>query len=119
MEKQDPDTFDSLEQDTAGDTGDASYIAPDEPMAVHAYGTTRAEERAGETFAERTKHTNPDFDEGDLAESVDTVGRLIQPGDEDVDAIDDEASVVAWAVGDDADLSAEEAAMHTINTDES
>jgi len=113
MSTNDPDIFNKYDEDEAGDVGDEGYTAPDEPMASHAYGTTLEEERAGETFAERDKHTIDEFDEDDLAEVTDSIGHLSAPGDEDVDAIDSEAAMVASDEGaEDDDLSAEEAAMH-------
>jgi len=112
MEKQGPDQFNSLEQDVAGDVDDDSYVAPDEPMGVHAYGTTVAEQRSGETFDQRSKHTNPEFDGSELESDERKVGRMVQPGDEDVDLRDDEATVIALDQGSDDDMSAEERAMH-------
>lgn len=111
-----PDKFDYLEQDAAGDQDSDTYIPPDEPMGSHAYGTTLAEERAGETFDERTKHTNSEvFDDEtgptDPSEG-EAVGRLVQPGDEAIDAVDEESNTVASEDGEMDDLTAEESAMH-------
>ncbi len=112
-----PDQFDYLEQDTAGDQEGATYVAPDQPMGAQNFGTTASEERAGETFQYRDKHTNPEVWEDAPTESGEAVGRLVQPGDEDVDLVDDETAAVASDSGDmglaEGDMSAEEAAMHT------
>jgi hypothetical protein len=108
-----PDEFDYEDEDPAGDGETASYTAPDEPLGSHAFGTTSAEEREGESFDSRDRHTNPEVFERDAYVASD-VGHLVQPGDEDVDAIDLETNTVAMDEGDDdEDLSAEEAAMHT------
>lgn len=111
-----PDQFDYIEQDPAGDQDGASYIAPDEPMGSHNFGTTAAEERAGETFAYRDKHTNPEVWEEEQVVSGEPVGRLVQPGDEAIDVTDDEATSVALDshdMGDEGGMTAEEAAMHS------
>ena len=116
MSKQpiEPDLFDNFEEDPAGGSDAAAYSPPEEPMGAQTYGTTASEERAGETFGQRDKHTNPDvFDEA-LRETSAPIGRLVQPGDEEVDLTDNEANTVAWDTGeDDGDLSAEESAMHS------
>ena len=113
-----PDKFDYLDEEPAGDGLTASYVAPEEPMGVQSFGTTAAEQRLGETFQQRVKHMNPETwargrTEIDLERRV---GRIVQPGDEDVNLADLEASTVAWRSNDVSELTAEEAAMHT--TDE-
>ena len=86
-----PDIFNYDEQDPAGDQDD-SYSAPDEPMGAHSVGVTAAEGRLGETLAERAKHERPEVSQP----LTGGVGRLLQPGDEDVDLEDTEADVVDW-----------------------
>jgi len=113
MKKQDSGSSGSAEQDSVGDGEDGGYIPPDEPMGVQSFGTTVAEQRAGESFDQRSRHTTNEFDEADLAEPIEEVGQLVAPGDEDVDASDTEAAVIAWEQGAGDELSAEEAAMHT------
>lgn len=108
------DLFNSDDQDPAGDA-EGTYIPPDEPLGAQSFGTTRAEERQGEGFDRRSRHTtsedvdNPSFDPT-------RVGQLVQPGDEDIDSWDDEATAVATdeGVGIEGDYSAEEAAMHIV-----
>ncbi len=112
MENQGPDVFSSLDQDVAGDVDDDSWSPPDEPMGSHAYGTTLEEERAGEPFEIRDRHTLPEVGEHPYSYTASRVGRLVQPGDEDVDDIDDESNVIAREQDDGGDDSAEEAAMH-------
>lgn len=109
-----PGKFDYDEQDIAGDGPDSTWIPPDEPMGSHSHGITAAEQREGETFQQRDRHTDPEVFERGITEPVLPVGRLVQPGDEDVDVIDSEAGSLATDSGeDDGDMSAEEVAMHT------
>lgn len=109
-----PDQFDYLDEDIgAGDGPDSTYIAPDEPMGSHSVGVTAEEERRGETFDERTKHTTPEVWERPIGDGEPPLGTLVTAGDHDVDDVDDESNVVAtdagYGVG---SPSAEEAAMH-------
>jgi hypothetical protein len=89
MSKQpkEPDLFGSDTDDPAGDSPDASWTPPDEPMASNSYGTTEKETRHGESLAERDRHTDPE------------------------DAVYGDGDV--WSENDADDISAEEAAMHT------
>lgn len=107
-----PDQFDYDEQDAAGDQ-DESYIAPDAPMAVQSRGTTAKEQREGETFAERDRHTTPEVWERPLEESA-AVHQLVQPGDDDVAEIDLEAQLLARELDlqEGVDLANEDAAVH-------
>jgi len=110
-----PDRSNYEEQDVTGDGPDSTWIPPDEPMGSHSYGTTTNEQRRGETFDNRQRHTIPEVFDLDIHEPVPPVGRLLQPGDEDVSSTDEEATTVAFDQGeDDGDMSAEESAMHTI-----
>ncbi|HUP84045.1 MAG TPA: hypothetical protein VM143_00125 [Acidimicrobiales bacterium] len=96
---------------------DEGLIPPrDHPQGVEEFGITAAEQRAGEPLADRVLREEPDFDEGTVAQAADDaiVGQLVEPGGEDVDAIDDEKDAIAAAIGadDEVALSAEESAMH-------
>jgi hypothetical protein len=108
-----PDLFNSEDQDPAGDA-EGTYIPPDEPLGSQSWGTTAEEEREGETFNQRSKHMNAEDD--DMGNDSTRAGQLVQPGDEDVDGIDDESNTVALDEGFsvDGDYSAEEAAMHIV-----
>lgn len=108
---------------------DEGLIPPgDTPIAADEYGVTAAEQRTPEPMSERVTRELPDMmaddidlDDADLrygepAEGDPIRGRLVQPGDEDVDEIDDEKDVVATLIGeDDAGMSAEEAALHIVD----
>jgi hypothetical protein len=109
------DLFDSEDQDENIGDSDDTYIPPDEPLGSHSFGTTSTEERLGEGFERRTKHTKPEDQDNPAADPT-RVGQLVQPGDEDVDAYDDESNVIAVDEGEgfEGDYSAEEAAMHVI-----
>jgi hypothetical protein len=109
------DVFSTEDQDENVGDSDNTYIPPDEPLGSHAFGTTLAEEREGEGFARRMKHTKSEFEDNPGADPT-RAGQLVQPGDEDVDAYDDESNVIAVDQGEgfEGDYSAEEAAMHVI-----
>ena len=85
---------------------DEGMLPPaDQPHAV----PTAVEQRRGETLAERAGQELPE--DNQLWEE--RPGQLLQPGDEDVDAFDDEKDVIAEIGGEEGEaLSAEEAAMH-------
>lgn len=123
-----PDLEGGLEaKRVTGDEQEGITPPSDVPIAVDAYGTTAAEERAGEPLALRLAHEEPDVlsradevaDESEQADSpypVDpdarAAGRLVEP-DEGARP-DTEKDVVARDVGaDGGGLSAEELAMHT------
>jgi hypothetical protein len=109
-----------------GDPQDDMPVPGDAPMAVDDYGTTAAEEQAGEPLDLRLSREEPDLLERsattDADESEDSdqpypvdpeerVGRIVET-DEGARA-DDEASAVANDVGTDlGGFSAEERAMH-------
>ena len=83
-------------------------VAPptDVPLAVESYGTTPAEEEAGEPLESKLARERPD-----TPDAVDAgVGRLMQP-DEGAHS-DRESEEVAELVDDRDDLTAEEAAIH-------
>jgi hypothetical protein len=108
-----PDIFDNEDEDPANDPPNGTWIAPDEPMGSHAHGLTTREARQGETFDERNRHTESEDSEVDVR---DEIGSLVQDGDEDVDDVDDDSTMAAWTQADEGDLSAEELAMHRIDT---
>ena len=94
---------------------DEGMIPPrDHPQAVDEFGVTAAEERADEPIADRVLREEPDFDESSVGRAADEAvgGRLLEPGSEDVDVLDDEKDSVATLVDDDGALSAEESAVH-------
>jgi hypothetical protein len=89
----------------------------DEPLGAEEFGVTQAEERRGETLAERVRREEPDFVPGAGAELADElgegtpVGRLLdaEPGP---DGIDVTKEVTADEVTDgETALAPEEAAM--------
>jgi hypothetical protein len=108
------DVFATEDQDDNVGDSDDTYIPPDEPLGSHSFGTTANEQREGEGFARRMKHTQSEDLDNPAADPT-RAGQLVQRGDEDVDAFDDEAAAVASDQGEGlGDLSAEEAAMHVI-----
>jgi len=104
-------------------TGDAQEgITPprDAPVAALDFGTTAYEEEVGESLDGRLRREEPELTEDDVFDddqAEDTVGRLIDPGDDLSDGyqLDDEKDAVAGREdADPATLSAEEAAVHEI-----
>lgn len=95
---------------------DEGMIPPrDHPQAVEEFGITAAEERMDEPIADRVLREEPDFDESTVGRAADEAigGRLIEPGSEDVDVLDEEKDSIAALVTDgEVGLTAEEAAMH-------
>jgi hypothetical protein len=90
------------------------YSPPDEPGGVDEYGTTVAEQRAGESLVDRELRTrpeswvDPEVDPTRAHRLVDTdEGRLV----------DTEPDLVARELAGDDDLAAEEAAIHRIDPD--
>ena len=120
------DASDTLDDDRVRDPLDTGIVAPDHWTAANRYGTTVAEQRAGESLAQLLAQEVPDVDpyadatddEDELArrgyEREMRAGRLVAY-DEGVRE-DDEAESVAWDAGIDAGAaSAEEAAMHLVD----
>jgi hypothetical protein len=115
------------------DVLDTGWSPPERPWAVDDWGTTDAEEAAGESLAGRLAREVPDarFDEdGDeLGDSSDTDGELLddEVGDvragrlvdyDDGGSEDTDAELYARDEGiDGAAASAEEAAMHVVRDD--
>ncbi|MEV4123273.1 DUF5709 domain-containing protein [Micromonospora sp. NPDC049645] len=119
------DASDTLDDDRVGDPLDSGIIAEDHWTAANRFGTTPAEERAGESLEQHLAQEVPDVDpyaegsddEDELTrrgyEAETRAGRLVAY-DEGVRE-DDEAESVAWDAGIDAGAaSAEEAAIHVV-----
>ncbi|MET8266163.1 DUF5709 domain-containing protein [Micromonospora arida] len=119
------DASDTLDDDRVGDPLDTGIIAADHWTAANRFGTTPAEERAGESLEQHLAQEVPDVDP--YAEGGDDEDELTRRGydaearagrlvayDEGVRE-DDEAEAVAWDAGIDAGAaSAEEAAIHVV-----
>jgi Family of unknown function (DUF5709) len=133
------DPSDTLDGNPGDDPLDAGYIPPDKWSAGMRYGSTEAEEKAGESLDQLLAEEEPDLtvedeDEDDIAGDKDA-------GDEDVDGLllddgpdpragrlvaddegthaDGEAELVAHDVGIDGGAAgAEEAAMHVVKDDD-
>jgi hypothetical protein len=92
---------------------DEGMIPPrDHPQAVEEHGITAAEQQAGESLEDRLRREEPEAD-ADTPRRGGLRGRLVEPGSEDVDSVDEEKDSVGSLVEDDDDAqSAEEAAMH-------
>jgi hypothetical protein len=111
------------------DVLDTGWSPPERPWAVNDWGTTEAEESAGESLAGRLARELPDGgpDDGDgLGDASDTDGELLddEVGDEragrlvdadDGGATDTDSALYARDEGiDGAAASAEEAAVHVV-----
>ncbi|MEU8257205.1 DUF5709 domain-containing protein [Micromonospora inaquosa] len=120
------DASDTLDDDRVGDPLDTGIVAEDHWTAANRFGTTPAEERAGESLEQHLAQEVPDVDpyaEGDededelIRRGYETearAGRLVAY-DEGVRE-DDEDEAVAWDAGIDAGAaSAEEAAIHVVD----
>jgi hypothetical protein len=114
------DASDTLEGDPGDDPLDQGIVPPDRWSAGEGFGTTLAEERAGESLDQLLAEEEPDQDpyadpdlppDGSLAEEEPRSGRLVA---EDEGAHPDtEPDLVARDVGiDGGAASAEEAAVH-------
>lgn len=117
-------------EDALGDPSESmiedGYSPPERPLGLDAYGTTAAEEAAGETLDQRLAQEEPDVDERRLVDEQADVGgevgrqragRLVDPdgGAE----FDTEKDLVARDVGiDGAAASSEEAAVHIVDGEE-
>ena len=113
------DASDTLEGDPGDDPLDQGIVPPDRWSAGEGFGTTLAEERAGESLdqllAEEEPEPDPYGEPDDELEAEPRSGRLVAE-DEGVHP-DAESDLVAHDVGIDAGAAtAEEAAVHT--TDE-
>ena len=95
-------------------TSDGSEELPpprDHPQGATEFGTTVAEERRGESLAQRVRREERDVVTGETGET----GPLVDPADEDVDDVDDEPAMVATRADSGQALSAEEAAVHVVD----
>jgi uncharacterized protein DUF5709 len=126
------DASDTLDDDRVGDPLDTSVAAADRWSGANRFGTTPAEQRAGESLERKLAEEEPDIDpyaerpadadEDELTprgyETQPRAGRLVA-GDEGFGA-DDEPDSVARDVGIDAGAaSAEEAAVHVVDEPDS
>lgn len=95
---------------------DEGMIPPrDYPQGADEFGVTAAEQAADEPLADRVRREEPDFEDGTVGDAADEAveGRLLEPGSEDVDALDEEKDSVATVVDEgEGAQSAEESAMH-------
>ena len=119
------DASDTLDDDES-DPLDVGIAAPDRWAGANRFGTTAAEQRAGETMDQLLAEEEPDVDPyADAADDEDELvrrgydseprsGRLV--ADDEGAHPDDEADAVARDAGIDAGgASAEEAAMHVVD----
>jgi hypothetical protein len=112
---------DTLEDRGVEDVLDEGYSPPEHEPAHLRHGMTREEQREGETLEERLAEEEPDVDPyadvNDYGEADPRAGRLVAP-DEGLGE-DRESDEVAEDVGiDGAGASAEEAAVHVIESED-
>ncbi|GGR93150.1 hypothetical protein GCM10010169_41940 [Micromonospora fulviviridis] len=120
------DASDTLDDDRVGDPLDTGIVAADHWTAANRFGTTPAEERAGESLAQLLAQEEPDLDPyAEVADDEDELtrrgyereartGRLV--ADDAGLGEDEQADSVAWDAGvDGGGASAEEAAMHLVD----
>jgi len=117
------DTSDSLDDDRVADPLDTGVVAADRWAGANRFGTTPAEERAGESLEQLLAEEEPDIDP--YTEAADDEDELTRRGYEQeartgrLVAADqrfgEDAGSVAWDAGvDGGAASAEEAAMHGV-----
>jgi hypothetical protein len=112
---------DTLDDRGLDDVLDEGYSPPDREPAHLRHGMTRDEQRAGETLDERLAEEEPDIDpyadDNDYGEADPRAGRLVAP--DEGSGPDVEKDEVADDVGyDGAGASAEEAAVHVIESED-
>jgi Family of unknown function (DUF5709) len=120
------DASDTLDDDRVRDPLDTGIIAADHWTGANRYGTTPAEQRAGESLDQLLAQEEPDVDP--YADGTDDEDELTRRGYEretragrlvaydEGRGEDEEADSVAWDAGIDAGAaSAEEAAMHLVD----
>jgi hypothetical protein len=120
------DASDTLDDDRVADPLDTGVAAADRWAGANRFGTTPAEQRAGESLDQLLAEEDPDIDPyADQADDEDELvrrgyerqvraGRLV--ADDEGFGADKKADSVAWDVGVDAGAaSAEEAAVHLID----
>ncbi len=99
------------DEDAVGEGTDGVVSPRDRPIAVHGFGTTTEETRAGEPLDGRLARERPDASVDSPYPSDDAwVGQLV--ADDEGVREDTEKDSVAHAFGGDGGQSAEEAAMH-------
>lgn len=112
---------DTLDDRGVADVLDEGYSPPDHEPAHLRHGTTREEQRRGETLDERLAEEEPDVDpyadDNDYGTADPRAGRLVAPdegsgGDFEKDEVADDVGI------DGAGASAEEAAMHVIESED-
>jgi hypothetical protein len=119
------DASDTLDDDLVTDPLDTGVVAADRWAGANRYGTTPAEQRAGESLDQLLAQEEPDIDP--YAEEADDEDELIRRGydrearagrlvaDDEGFGPDDEPDSIARDVGIDAGgASAEEAAVHLV-----
>jgi Family of unknown function (DUF5709) len=114
------DASDTLDGNPGDDPLDQGIVPPDRWSAGEGFGTTLAEERAGESLDQLLAEEEPDQDpyadadlppDGSLTEAEPRAGRLV--ADDEGSHPDREADLVARDVGiDGGAATAEEAAVH-------
>jgi hypothetical protein len=122
------DASDTLDDDRVEDPLDTGVAAADRWSGANRFGTTPAEERAGESLDQLLAEEEPDIDpytedavdedEDELTrrgyEEEERAGRLV--AEDEGFGEDEEADAVAWDAGVDAGgASAEEAAIHVVD----
>jgi hypothetical protein len=120
------DASDTLDDDRVSEPIDTGIVAADRWTGANRFGTTIAEQRAGESLDQLLGQEEPDLDPyAEVADDEDELtrrgyerdtraGRLVAY-DEGLGA-DEEAESVAWDAGIDAGAaSAEEAAIHLVD----
>jgi hypothetical protein len=112
---------DTLDNRGLEDVLDEGYSPPDHEPAHLRHGMTRDEQRAGETLAERLAEEEPDIDpyadDSDYGTADPRAGRLVAP--DEGNGADNEKDEVAEDIGiDGAGASAEEAAMHVMESED-
>jgi len=117
---EDLDPIENLTGDDPDEPLDTGYSPPDYRPAATRYGTTAAEQAAGETLDQRLAQEEPDID-GDLLVEASSLspraGRLVAPDEGAHDA--DEEDMIGQDVGAAGyAASAEEAAVHVVDEDE-
>jgi hypothetical protein len=119
------DASDTLDDDRVPDPLDTGVAAADGWAGANRFGTTAAEERAGESLEQLLAQEEPDVDP--YAEAADDEDELTRRGyerepragrlvaDDEGFGEDEEAGLVGWDAGiDGGGASAEEAAIHLV-----
>ena len=96
-------------QDPGAELADEGIPPRDEPLGAEEFGTTAAEERRGESLADRVAREEPEVERPERH-----AGRLVEPGGDEggLDADQEKDAVASTAGYDDGGYSAEEQAVH-------